>query len=561
MSKKETKERLSIKERLSGDGPLVLEHLYEMVFKDVGWESRGGKSKPEFVKWVLMPIVMQWMGYAPKSTEPTNAKLTSALKQTTNEESGANNGLTEVFYTTFHDNVCVDTKTREGVHRFHYLNQQYMHLQNKFNNDEKRANVLNELQIKKLIEMTYLELMHKKAPWLASSGVNRLTSVAVEDVCRLLTVAVIISLNRKSSTGDKVSKEPLDELCLEFLYYKPETLPDFTLKEILDTLLKGRDKGAVPTPDPEKFILKDMAQVSELDCLCILLSGIPDCYTIIPQGGAPEGTDEPYANAKQILENSAIQHKIKNLKGFYARYANKQHLDNLWKDISGSLKNNLCAFEQMYRSVDNGTNNAEALEQIRRGEFRSFGEMKDRFVNMLLQCSWVEPICSTFWSGHDVKEAINQADVFDCITAFVLIAIYCLKTKLCGSDDAIPENRENFKKALIQKIKEVFFPDNQTLIQQTNNDLQQLITGLENGVIVDIPPEDLLPLLGNMKCVLDLLRGMWLKNRKIPAEYENLLINYLMSKIDPNTRDEEYDRDKAMLKLLELGSNSPKGGK
>ena len=427
------------------------------------------------------------------------------------------------------------------------------------NDKDKRLDVLNNIQINTLIGKDYLEVLHQKAQWLAPSGVASLRSRAEEDVCRLLTVAVIISLNDKTAMGKETTDDDLDKLCREFLDDKPEALPDFSLKEILDTLLKGRNLGVVPTAGPEKFIPKEMAQVSEMDCLRILLSGIPDLYTIIPQGGAPEDADEPYANAKQILENGAIQHKINNLKGFYARYADKQHLDDLWIDASISLKNSLCAFEQMYRSVDNGMRIADALEQISRGEFRNFGDMKERFVNMLLQCSWVETIAPAFWSGHDVKVTIAQADVFDCITAFVLIAVCCMKTKLGDANDAVPEERERFKGALIQKIKAVFFPDYQTANHAAQASVEQVVS-LDWSLASLEDQEALCDLIVKLiRTCIKANMGMQLF-KKFFDKCRDLLTEDTASKINANMKFEEVDRKQATSKRLTPDPNSPKGG-
>ena len=540
------------KELLTEQEPLSLKHLFEMVFKNktlVEWYNPLTKrpSGPRFLKWLLMQDVLDMMG------EPHDGNLYLALRRTTNEEAHRKNGLTDAFYDEFRKSFFVNSEQEEGVSEFEYLNKQYDHLQTKLDNGDRKTKVLHGLQVP--AKKSYLVLMAQKAPWLATSGVESLKSVAVEDVCRLLTVAVIISLNRETDTAEAPSVDDLNKLCLKFLYHKQEALPDFSLKNIFDGIFGDNRRGAVPRQTPNaKPVLKYKEDLTDLDRLRIMLSGIQDGYSLIP-------TDESgtCASATQILENTSDEREINKLCGFFGHYSQPDNLTKLWGSLSKAIEQHMVAFEQV--RINDREEDEDILRIIASVSPEESAKCLSGLVKSLKKSAskWPCETFSIFLSGHCLDEMTARGKNADCITAFVLIAVCCLKTKPGGPNDAIPKKREDFKKALIQKIKEVFFLDYQTVVHAVQASTKQA----ESMDLLHASQEVREAICDS---VVDMVRACLKANmemqllQKINDKCRDWLTDDTASKINANTKIEEPGKDKP--KTLGLGDpNSPKGGK
>lgn len=176
---------------------------------------------------------------------------------------------------------------------------------------------------------------------------------------------------------------------------------------------------------------------------------------------------------------------------------------------------------------------------------------------------WTSDIFEIFLYGHQVEEIITPEKIIDCITAFVLIAVCCLKTKSGGPDNAIPKKREAFKKALIQKIKKVFFPDCHVVVDEMVT-VKQEVRDLN---VAQLSQEELSRLwvasieLRAQLHILEREIENQLRYLKLHDPERKLLDNLDSTNINANTKFEETDRDTAKSKLLTPDPNSPKGGK
>lgn len=529
---------------------LCLRHLFVMVLEKYK-TGLFGKNQPTFVREYLCDLFQSVFGTIDDSP---GTKAGNILDKEIDEH----NGPSEINYSDFCDQVL--GKTKPGREKdFFALYQQSAHLERKLatKKDELQRNLE---KVRSGIGQSFIQILSEKAPWLKKSmdGLQPIPLLEA-DFYKLLTVATVISLNRNTYTKLEKTNDQVDQLCYHFLFtnIEPEVLPDYSLKMIFDGILEEADRMVVLEPSGEKF--RRRGNLTDLDRLRILLSGIPDEYSLLPSDESEE-----CASASQILTNGSDTRIIHNLSGFFGHYSTGIHLDGLWQELSQSIENHMVSFERI-RFYSRKTSDDAILKMFPSRYIEDKQRCIDNFVESLQYSvsEWTSDIFEIFLYGHQVEEIITPEKIIDCITAFVLIAVCCLKTKSGGPDNAIPKKREAFKKALIQKIKKVFFPDCHVVVDEMVT-VKQEVRDLN---VAQLSQEELSRLwvasieLRAQLHILEREIENQLRYLKLHDPERKLLDNLDSTNINANTKFEETDRDTAKSKLLTPDPNSPKGGK
>ena len=425
---------------------LTLLHLMMMVYSDI---SKLGTAKNKFPS-ILIEEISSKLKHSESDAhneidndeEFENHKVTAVLRRRPDRH--LNKNTYKEIYRILKTNPCEAP--------YYYLNKQCDKIKSYRSKDDPEEYALKLwLEMGKLREWydsSYLQVFNEMSPWLFQDHSDVLEVFDAERTYKLLTVAIAISLNLETSTT-KVTNDPLDELCKEFLYAAPpEELPDFTLREVFDVLFSDDGVFAVKQAGDAEYSVVKRENLTEKDRLYILLPGFGEQYDLHPDS-------EKAATA--LLDNKIDNKEIADrVLAFYRIFSNNK--DSVWEKLVAHLKAGLpeCvrAKAVMVFTTDAHKIRAALRAPLLGAEVPQYsGPYLERLCN---NEKWSGITYNEFWNGAQVDISLPEQcesekdaeQLYQYIAACVLIALCCLKVE--GSKKA--EKRQAFKEALIHKI-------------------------------------------------------------------------------------------------------------
>ena len=411
------------------NNPLTLLHMLMMVFKGVDPEGVGRGQRAFFNKVLSDGI-----------TKQTSVSYVTYLMQ-----KELSDGLTKSRYDAIYTHL-LGSKEKTDEDDFQSLHEQYEKL--KGLGKEKPEDYAKQLweqmgTTHSAIDESYMDIFRKRSPLLfAERGLKDVNS---EQTYKLLTVAIAISLNLKTSVTTRTS-DPLDKRCKKFLYAgPPEELPEFTLREIFDTLFPTKDVFAVKQSENDDYVVVKGDNLTPQDQLCILLPGL---YNLHPS------SDQA---AKALLDNHIAEKETADrVRAFFGAFSNSA--DSVWKAFIAHLKVSLtqCVRAKSVAAFTTDTNKIRAAlrNPLTDADIPMYSGPYQE--HLCTNVTWSGIVYDKFWNSDQVDISLpgqceNEEDVqqlYQYIAAYVLIALCCLKV----DDPQAPEERKIFKEKLIQKI-------------------------------------------------------------------------------------------------------------
>lgn len=419
-----------------GNDRLTLLHMLMMVFEGVDPEGAGSGQQAFFKKALSNGI-----------TKQTSVSYVTYLMR--KEMKG---GLTESRYDAIYAHL-LGSKGKKDEDDFQSLHEQYEKL--KGLGKEKPEHYAKQLWEQmgtphSAIDASYMDIFRKRSPWLFTE--RGLKCFNAEQTYKLLTVAIAISLNLKTGVTTRTS-DPLDERCKNFLYASPpEELPNFTLREVFETLFSDDSFFAVKRARDDEYVMEIWDNLTDRDQLCILLPWLGIECDLHPD---PEEKEA----AAALMDNKIAEPEIADrVRKFFVYFS--KHKDDVWNKFVAHLKESLtlCTLVDRKKKKPKASID-DILKQKQPSE--SLPDLSERYLDILNSGSgWSRIDRDKFWNGDQVdislpeqcgSEKVSEKDVeqlFQYIAAYVLIALCCLKME--GSETR--EVRKAFKEALIHKI-------------------------------------------------------------------------------------------------------------
>ena len=436
--------------------PITLMHLWVMIFENLEHSRYASNDQPQpFLKEVLCTAIKRQISDKGQisdaeflSTEYENRKVYPIMRKGYNE-SYAKSEIYDRIY-----NILI--QSTDDV-PFLYLNEQYDTLRHLAVNPNAYADKLwNAMRTTwdRYDHKSYFDILCERARWLLKDHEEDWKKFDADRIYKLFTVAIAISLNQKTwtTTDDEDLKEPtdpLDILCKKFLYDgPPEVLPDFTLRNVFNTLFSDDPVFAVKRTRDDEYVMEKRDKLTDRDKLCILLPWLGiECDL------HPEPEEEEAAAA--LMDNKIAEPEIADRVLKFFVYFSK-HKDDVWNKFVAHLKESLtlCTLVERKKkkpkaSVDNILKQKQPLG--------SLPDLSERYLDILdSESEWSRINRDRFWDGDLVdislpEQCKSEKDVeqlYQYIAAYVLIALCCLKIE--GSETR--EVRQAFKEALIHKI-------------------------------------------------------------------------------------------------------------
>lgn len=472
--------------------PITLMHLWLMVFYKLNRSKYGNKEHfVDFLNLVLCTEIKNQIGYG----DNEGREIRNGCEKSIMHKDLRPYYVKPETYTAIYD--CLAKDPDES----HYLNlyKQYDTLKCL----EKEAVALwaeiiaqqNEYDNK-----SYFDILCERARWLFKDREEDWKKYDADRVYKLLTVAIAISLNQKTwTTKDDEDPEeptdPLDILCRKFLYDgPPEELPDFTLRNVFETLFPKDEVFAVKRDRDDEYVIEEWDDVTYRDQLCILLPWLGTEYDL-----HPDSEDA----AEALMGNKIVEPDIANrvLKFFDIFVA---QTDYIWDKFIAHLKESLVKCSHARKLASDDEDDACITPELNRS--LNSNEIRDNskaYLNRLSKSRTTAILNriarDKFWNGDQVdislpaqwKSDKDVGQLYQYIAAYVLIALCCVKVE--GSQKA--EKRKAFKEALIRKIHNptiVSIEEYNTLKEQNETLAQKLehkertSAETENSLLIDI---------------------------------------------------------------------------
>ena len=389
---------------------------------------------------------------------------------------------------------------------------------------------------KQVDDCSYMDIWAACSPWLFKE--RNLDDPSEDMIYRLLTVAIFISVNLQTGSGDK-SEDELDILCEEYL---EEQIPEFSLRTLFNTLFEDHNMFAVK--QGERYVPVDRNSLTDLDRMKILLPSNTFKHDFVSKNKE---------DAQRLLDNQIDQTTTQSILGFFECYG-----ANAWSHLVSHIRETFirCQFvsDMRHNGIRNKQQIENALSEISDKDYIQFAEV---FRNRLYDedgnnVCWVSEVCDSFWGGVraasslplEAKDEFGAQKLFDCIAAYILIAVYCLKME----GNAVPEKRRKFRRKLEVQIRDVFFGTNQgsaELLREKDQKLQEkdrVIAQLKQDVNTERSEKE------NAKSTIDILMAFltsilnaWPQN--LPMEEIQKIFNYLNGYDDSKRRRLRNDSD------------------
>ena len=422
---------------------LTLMHLYMMVFK----KHLNTNSQKDFTDNVLSDYITNGIDFETYGNAASNLlrKITGQVKQSQYVE--IRDRLRKPNMVAFDDQTRVLRELTDS------------------NSDDLWGAM--KITYPEINNMSYLDVFKNYSPWLFKE--RNLDNPNEYKIYKLLTVAIFISVNLQTSSTDTTEDE-LDHLCEKFL---EEELPDFSLRTLFDTLFANHSMFAIMQDD--RYIALNSGSLTDLDRVNILLPNNVLRHSIIPG-------DNEYA--QRLLDNQIDKETANRVLGFFECYSS-----NVWALLVSHIRKTFirCQFAASMHSKGKKNKQIElALSEMSEQDHMDLAEV---FRNRLddedgNHVCWISNVCDSFWGGVKAEsslppvsetEEFDAQKLFECIAAYLLIALYCLKM----DGNAVPLKRRRFRKKLEALISEVFFDNNHGSMELVVEKKEQRIAELE----------------------------------------------------------------------------------
>lgn len=404
-------------------------------------------------------------------------------------------------------------------------------------------NVKHELEYEQASKLSYMDVWKICSPWLFKE--RNLDDPSEDMIYRLLTAAIFISVNQQTSSDDE-QKDELDILCERYL---DEELPEFSLRTLFDTLFSDHRMFAVKQGD--HYVAVDSGSLTDLDRVKILFPNNNLQHSFTPE--EKEDAQKAKKDAQRLLDNQIDQETTRQVLGFFECYG-----ANAWSLLVSHLLETFvrCQFvsDMRHNGIKNKQKIEDALSEMSYKDYIKFAEV---FRNRLddedgNNVCWISDVCDSFWGGVraasslplEAKDEFGAQKLFDCIAAYILIAVYCLKME----GDAVPEKRRRFRRKLEAQIRDVFFGTNQgsaELLREKDQKIQEKdreIAQLKQDLNTERTEKE------NAKSTIDILMAFltrylnaWPQN--LPMEEIQKIFSHVNGYDDPKRRRLKNDSD------------------